>query len=403
MVGTNQIYPVATAPGARVLAPASWQASSIRQNGFGSGIVPSPEFNTAYRQSSFVAAMIGQFIADLGYDAFDNGDLAGLTTNYKRALSAAIGAAVPSSSLVHAGPDTSSTANVITIPSVTPAVDALTDYQLYEIIPNVSNTDATTVKIGTFAALPLQRRDGTAVKAGDCPSAQPFLAIKYGGAFRMVADVSVLAAVASNPSISPPRNLVSYTTGGTYTFTVPANITWIFVEVVGGGGGGHGGGGGVSWAGGGGGSGGYAAGWIAVTPGQAFTVLVGAGAVGSDNSSDTVAPSGGTSAFGSSLQATGGGGGRGGPSGANGGTPGVGSGGQKNFYGANGGDGNPYRNDSQGGNGASSAFGGGGRTATLNNPVMNGLAPGSGGGGIWYTAAAQMGGNGAPGAVIVQY
>ena len=77
---------------------------------------------------------------------------------------------------------------------------------------------------------------------------------------------------------SPPIGQVAYTTPGTYSWTAPAGVTSVSVVAIGGGGGfsqisaslspytGHGGGGG-------------GLGWknnIAVTPGQSYTVVVGA-------------------------------------------------------------------------------------------------------------------------------
>ncbi|MGX7707967.1 glycine-rich domain-containing protein [Methylobacterium sp. Gmos1] len=321
-------------------------------------------------------------------------------------------AAIGAPALWHAG-TAGGTASALVVDAVSPPITADQDFTPCLIrVPNGIAANAT-LTIGGVSG-PLQRNDGSPIQSGDGPPNSDVLVNRHGNAWRLVgfgrAELSggtsssdVLNIIAANPSLSPPRNLVSFTTAGNGTWTVPDRVTWIYVELVGGGGGGHGGAGGVTWSGGGGGSGGYSARWINVTPGQTISYAVGAGGAGSDNSSDTFAATGGTTAFGP-IQATGGGGGRGGPGGCNGGVPGVGSGGQKNFFGANGGDGNPVNNAVQGGNGASSAFGGGGRTATINNPVMNGVAPGSGGGGAWYTTpSAQAGGNGADGGIIIQY
>ncbi|MEO6302968.1 MAG: hypothetical protein ABIP51_07330, partial [Bacteroidia bacterium] len=66
----------------------------------------------------------------------------------------------------------------------------------------------------------------------------------------------------------------TYTVPGNYTYTVPASITSITVEVVGGGG--NGGGNGT----GGGGGGGYSKGVLSVTPGATLAVKVGSGGSG---------------------------------------------------------------------------------------------------------------------------
>ena len=99
-----------------------------------------------------------------------------------------------------------------------------------------------------------------------------------------------------------------FITTGTYSWTAPAGVTSVSVVAVGGGGGG-----GYTWSSGGGGGGGL--GWknnIAVTAGQSYTVVVGAG--GPSNSNATTAGSeGGTSYFISTATVAGYGGGRGGP------------------------------------------------------------------------------------------
>jgi hypothetical protein len=73
---------------------------------------------------------------------------------------------------------------------------------------------------------------------------------------------------------------------GTTTFTVPAGIYNVVVELIGAGGGGGEGCYGLGGAtGGGGGGGGYTKAFVAVTPGTSYNVTVGAGGAGSSNSS----------------------------------------------------------------------------------------------------------------------
>src|SRR3990167_1995468 len=72
----------------------------------------------------------------------------------------------------------------------------------------------------------------------------------------------------------------TYSTPGTYTFTVPFGVTQLKVVAVGGGGGGGSGGGGWGSGGGGGCGGGVAGGAISVTPGQVGPLYVGYGGAG---------------------------------------------------------------------------------------------------------------------------
>ncbi len=85
----NQILPFGTVPGANVLDPADYQALAARLGGFSAGTAKSKELNTVWRQASFVAAMIGQYIADkTGQDVLDDGDLAALQARFVAALAA---------------------------------------------------------------------------------------------------------------------------------------------------------------------------------------------------------------------------------------------------------------------------------------------------------------------------
>lgn len=202
-------------------------------------------------------------------------------------------------------------------------------------------------------------------------------------------------------------NTQAWLTHGSYSFTVPAGVTRLYIPgLVGAGGGGGGGNGpGVTWSSGGGASGGFCSGYATVTPGQVIPIIIGQGGAGGAAGNGLSGSTGGTTSFGSFMSATGGGGGVGGTSTSSGGFPGLGTGASiLNLYGANGGDGNNGSAIVQGGPGGASAFGGGGRTSTLTSNVANGLAPGSGGGGIWgTTSSGQTGGVGADGGLYVAW
>ena len=213
--------------------------------------------------------------------------------------------------------------------------------------------------------------------------------------------------------INPPPIVIGqteYTTAGTYSWTVPADVISVSVVAIGGGGGGA-----RDRSGGGGGGGGLV--WvnnISVTPGQTYTVTVGAG--GSGNLSGN-GSSGGDSWFNNSsyIVATGGGGGstvlqsessggtyinNSGFSGG-GGTGGFGGKNTSDWSGGGGGGAGGYTGN--GGNGAATyssieatagAGGGGGGGASL---ASNGIA-GAGGGGVSIYG---QGANGAAGTYTV--
>ena len=179
-------------------------------------------------------------------------------------------------------------------------------------------------------------------------------------------------------------NMQVYATPGSFTFTIPAGISKIMVEVWGAGAGGSGCG--QNFAGGGGA---YGKGIYTVTPGANHTVTVGAGGAGGTTLGASGA-AGGASSFGALISANGGTSGQGGTSSAP--------------FNISGGDSYTGYN-TRGQNGGSGAYGGqGGRTPldTSDNSGngRNGVAPGGGGGNC---GAGTTGGNGAAGRVVIYY
>jgi hypothetical protein len=89
----SEFLPFATGSGANVITQAVWAADVLSQgqtrtNGFlGGKDALSQEANKAWRQSTFVAAAIAQYIRDaVGVDVLDNGDLAGFVANFISAI-----------------------------------------------------------------------------------------------------------------------------------------------------------------------------------------------------------------------------------------------------------------------------------------------------------------------------
>jgi hypothetical protein len=206
------------------------------------------------------------------------------------------------------------------------------------------------------------------------------------------ANVTVLIDGRISSIASPGHGAQFIGAIGTTAFVVPANIHWLFVEVWGGGGGASGAGG--STPGSSGAAGGYAAGWIAVTPGQSINAVVGAG--GGGTSSGAPAASGGTSSF-STLSATGGTGGSLGP-----GVGGVGSGGTLTIQGEPGVDLDGFTLSASGG---SAPRGGMGGKINAGGISLAATAPGAGGGcamGSTPTTVTQ-GQDGAAGGVYIAY
>lgn len=189
-------------------------------------------------------------------------------------------------------------------------------------------------------------------------------------------------------------------TTGTGTYTVPAGVTMLEVEIWGGGGGG----GGANQAGSaaGGGAGAYCLANIdVVAAGSSLAYTVGAFGVGG-NSTPTSGTAGGTTSFGGVMTATGGGGGQlnlGGISTLPG-AGGVGSGSSNKLMvvGSGGGQGYQVTGGYTGGLGGS-AYKGSISLQNVNSPGVTAVAPGSGGSGA---ASASSGGSGGPGLIIIR-
>tara|TARA_R100001082_G_scaffold16363_2_gene8259 strand:- start:6879 stop:9326 length:2448 start_codon:yes stop_codon:yes gene_type:complete len=191
---------------------------------------------------------------------------------------------------------------------------------------------------------------------------------------------------------------VEFTDPGTHSWTAPAGVTSICVVCVGGGAGGTG-----IMVGGGGGGLGYKNN-IVVAPGSSYTVVVGAGGQGTDVEYPSTWPEGNDSYFISAATCKGGGGGKGGSSytSRNGGDfvgDGGGNGGECTTYGGGGGAGG-YSGDGGGGNtsggtgpivSGDGSGGGGGAGSHQNFP-----SGGCGGGGVGLKGQGANGVQGSP-------
>jgi Protein of unknown function (DUF2793) len=209
------------------------------------------------------------------------------------------------------------------------------------------------------------------------------------------------------PAGAGARSVQVFAASGTWTR--PAGIRKLLVEVIGGGGGG----GGVTGvaaavgAGGGGGGGGSARELLDVSATASVVVTVGAGGIAGALTGG-VGGTGGTTLFGALCSATGGAGGAGMVAAAtlliaNGGAPGSGTGGTTNAQGSAGGIGLRLSGTiGVAGSGGCSVLGGGPLGVAVAGNGANGVTPGSGGGGAFSNAAvARTGGVGANGYIIV--
>lgn len=199
----------------------------------------------------------------------------------------------------------------------------------------------------------------------------------------------------SLPSVSPFINTTTttgqtaYTSPGTYSWTCPAGVTSVCVVAVGGGGGGAGA---ATFAGAGGGGG---LGWInnyAVTPGSAYTVVVGAGGTGGNAANGNT---GGNSYFVSTATVAGFGGGPG--TQTTGGAGGSGGACFPSTQGGQGGAGGASATLTGGGGGAGGYTGNGGLGGATSTAGTAGTGGAGGGGGGSSSSNSRGGGGGGTG------
>ncbi|TXE22163.1 pyocin knob domain-containing protein [Serratia ureilytica] len=87
----NEYLPFGTASGANVLTPTAYGQLASRGKGFAAGVAKSKELNTVWRQSSVIASVVAQFIANRsGDDVLDDGNLNKLQASLEKALKAKI-------------------------------------------------------------------------------------------------------------------------------------------------------------------------------------------------------------------------------------------------------------------------------------------------------------------------
>lgn len=88
---TNDFLPIGQSA-STILTQSAWNALSQRTAGWAAGILPPEHYNKSLRQSSTIAAMIGEFIKTIGgLDALDDSDNATLLANFIASLDTRIG------------------------------------------------------------------------------------------------------------------------------------------------------------------------------------------------------------------------------------------------------------------------------------------------------------------------
>ena len=263
-------------------------------------------------------------------------------------------------------------------------------------------TTTPTLNISGLGARTIVKGNGMALAAGDISGAGHWLQVSYDATLNQM----VLANPATGVSAKTQINQVLLASGTTWT--TPAGITsnTVFKITLVGGGGGGGGVGGSTYGGGAGG----AAIWYAsgLTPSTGYTYAIGAGGTGGTTAPTSGTAGGNTSITlgGTTVTGSGGGIGASGVAAMNtGGAGGAVTNGTLQIPGQPGGMGFAYASITMGGAGGSTLFGGGGVNAYLGYTIA-GRGYGAGGaGGNYYMngSAAQAGGAGMQGAILIEW
>lgn len=164
-MANNNFLPFAGGAGANVLSQSAYAAlTTLLSNGFSSGTAQSAQLNKVWRQSSIIAAVIGQLIANRsGQDAIDDGTTATLLTNLEAAIGA-VGRLGAATYVVGTG-----TANTYAA-AYTPAITTLTDGMVLRFKATNANTGASTFNPNGLGARSIVTNAGAALSAGMIPA-----------------------------------------------------------------------------------------------------------------------------------------------------------------------------------------------------------------------------------------
>jgi len=417
-MSTNDFLPFGIGAGANVLSQSDYAALVARLSGFQSGVANSAQVNKAIRQAAFVAAMIGQFTADYGGDALDNGDLPTFEENFKNALAAWIASGespVDLSGYVLRAGDTMtgafvapagfrtaarllSTATTLAAADLGKFIEITASSTITTTLPNPIGVGGSRIVVWNNTAYAQTLSTPAGAFIGPNVTSGTTIPMLPGDIFNLESDAYnwIRTSAASQASTTFPVASF-YTTSATWTKTAGAKKAWILGHAAGGAGGGTSGTGG-SAAGTGGGAGEFRVGLFDISGVASATVGIGAGGSGGTNIDGG---NGGDTTVGALMTCKGGnGGGRNLVINANFSLGGTGGSGGWGFPGCGGGG----AQGGTGGVGGSGAIGGGGRGGDSTQGNQDGGAGrrgGGGGGADGFIGSAAAGGKGGDGWVII--
>lgn len=189
----NNFKSFAGGVGANVLTQPQYEAlATLLATGFTSGVAPSVQLNKVWRQSSIMASVLAQFIADVsGQDSIDDGTTATLLVNMKTAIR-------PIGSLTaHATGTADALIGIFSpVPSVT--VDGLS-YFVRAAFANATATPTFTSATGIIAPAVIVKGNSLPLVPGDIAGVGHWLELQYDSALARW----VLQNPATGVSIAP--------------------------------------------------------------------------------------------------------------------------------------------------------------------------------------------------------
>ncbi len=197
-MATNEFLPFATSETANVLSQAEYAALTLLlANGFTAGVASAPQVNKAIRQSTFIASVIGQFIADgSGLDALDDGEVANLQAKLITALRSVTAERIA----VAAG-----TENAITAAFGTPVTALSNGLTVIVRAASANSTTTPTFAADATAAKTIIKGNDIALLTGDIVGAGHWLQLQ----FDTVLDKWVLQNPAKGVSLDLDADLVA--------------------------------------------------------------------------------------------------------------------------------------------------------------------------------------------------
>lgn len=184
----NQFRPFATGVGANTYSPADYASNQALNQGVQNGTADPTLANTTWRQSTTIAAMVAQFIADnQSGDVLDNGSVTAIETQFLAALRTA----TVLGSICYAE-DQGTSDTLVAAPS-----PALPSYRAGLIVllkknASVSSnvTSAPTLNISSLGAVAIVRRDRSSLVPGDLPSGADIFLGYDGTNFRFIGSTA---------------------------------------------------------------------------------------------------------------------------------------------------------------------------------------------------------------------